>query len=349
MNDIRFPTLKDVAREAGYSANTVSRYINKKGYIGKEAEKKIQKAIGKLSYYPFISARIMKKVKSNTIALIISSIKNDFYIGVIRGAEEVLRESGYSVMIFDCRWKSEREKESLQLSISYRVDGIIICSSNVCSNKQLISSIIDKNKIPVVMIENHEKDINADFVLFNDEKGAYLLVEHLIKKHNKKRIGIILPSSPVINIESYGRYKGYKRALKDNGINLDKDLIFSGSISKENGYKITKEMVKREDIDAIFTSNTIFGTGAIKAMNEAGVHYPDGIAFVTFDDYDINTVFHPYITSLKRIDREFGEVSARTLIKRIEDNIESNSKSNKIIKIDTELEIRESCGCLLNK
>jgi len=349
MNDKRFPTLKDVAREAGYSANTVSRYINKKGYIGKEAEKKIQKAIDKFSYYPFISARIMKKVKSNTIALIISSIKNDFYIGVIRGAEEVLRKSGYSVMIFDCRWKSEREKESLQLSISYRVDGIIICSSNVGINKKLILSIIDRNKIPVVMIENHEKDINADFVLFNDEKGAYLLTEHLIKKHNKKRIGIILPLSPVINIESYGRYKGYRRALKDNGINIDKDLIFSGSISKENGYRITKEMLKRKDIDAIFTSNTIFGTGAIKAMNESGVHYPDAIAFVTFDDYDINTVFHPYITSLKRIDKEFGEVSARTLIKRIEDNVESNKDSGKVIKIDTELEIRESCGCLLNK
>jgi LacI family transcriptional regulator len=335
----KYPTLVDVAREAGCSANTVSRYINGKKYISRELSANIQKAINKLNYHPSIGARITKRQDSRTVALIVSTIKNDFYIGVIRGVEEFFREKGYNILLFDCNWKLDREKDFIKLSLSYRVDGIIITTMMGPKDKQITSEIIGDFDIPLVSLNYLSKRNDWYHVVYEDEKGAYLLTEHLIKVHNKKRIGLIYPEGD--NVESIDRFNGYKKALKKNNISFNSNIVFGIGLNQEVGSSLIRKMLENE-VDAIFTTNTIFGTGAIKALNEMKVKYPEDIAFVTFDTYDINNVFHPFITSLKRVDKKFGETAANIIFKRI-----NNEKLENIKRIKASLAIRESCGCNL--
>jgi DNA-binding LacI/PurR family transcriptional regulator len=336
---MRFPTLNDVARESGYSANTVSRYINKKGYISKIAEEKIRLAIEKLNYFPSLNARAMKSLNSFTIALIVPSIKNDFYASIVRVAEDYLKEWGYVTMVFESRSDSERERKFLELCISFRVQGIILAGVGL-QNDDLISIMVEKNQIKMVMIEIEHKKIRCDHILMSDKEGSYLLTEHLIKVHNKRRIGFII--SDLGNNVTIGRYIGYKNALQGNNIDFNEEFLSFGPVSKLNGYNLTKQLIAKK-VDAIYTSNTIFGTGCIKALNEMHIRYPEDLAFVSFDDYDINTIFHPYVTSLKRVDKKIGEFSAKLLMDRINDK----SKELKKVIIPMELEIRESCGCKL--
>lgn len=334
-----FPTLKDVAEESGYSANTVSRYINKKGYISKVAAEKIRIAIEKLDYFPSINARAMKSLNTCTIALIVPSIKNDFYAAIVRVAEDYLKEWGYVTMVFESRSDSEKERRFLELCISFRVQGIILAGIGL-QNDDLISTMIEKNQMKMVMIEIEHKKLKCDHVVMSDKEGSYLLTEHLIKVHNKKRIGFII--SDLENNVTMGRYLGYKKALQDNNIDFNEEFLSYGLVSKLNGYNLTKHLIAKK-VDAIYTSNTIFGIGCMKALNEMHIIYPEDLAFVSFDDYDINTIFHPYVTSLKRVDRKIGELSANLLL----DRINNKSKELKKVKIPVELEIRESCGCNL--
>ena len=335
-----FSTLNEVAKIAGCSANTVSRYINKKGYIRSETAEKIQKAIDSLNYYPSLSARSMKKFSSNTISIIVPSIKNDFYVEIIRETENKLKEHGFYLMIFETKFDPDREKYLIGLSISFRVAGIIMISIYDSSDK-LLNSIIKINKIPIVFLEVIHKNINSDYIYMQNEYGSFLLIDHLIKVHDKKNIGILL--SPLENNVSIQRYKGYIKALKENGIKYNENIVKFCSVNKLNGYKYAIDLLKKGEIDALYTANTIFGIGAIKAFDELNIKYPDEISFLTFDEYDINTLIHPYLTSLNRVDKKFGTLAADLIIDRLSKKI----KNFKKIEIGLELNIRESCGCKL--
>ncbi len=336
---MRFHTLNDVARESGYSANTISRYINNKGYISKVAAEKIKTAIEKLDYFPSINASAMKSLNTRTVALIVPSIKNDFYATIIRVAEDYLKECGYVVMVFESRSDSEKERRFLELCISFRVQGVILAGAGL-KNDDLISTMIEKNQMKMVMVEIEHKKIKCDHVVIDNKIGSYLLTEHLIKVHNKKRIGFMI--SYLEDNVNMGRFLGYKKALQDNNIGYNEELLVQGLVSNSNGFNLTKKLVDKK-VDAIYTSNTIFGIGCMKALNEMRIRYPEDLSFVSFDDYDINTIFHPYVTSLKKVDRKFGEISSELLIDRINDKNKGFTK----VKIPVELEVRESCGCKL--
>ena len=136
------------------------------------------------------------------------------------------------------------------------------------------------------------------------------------------------------------RVEGLKEAFRNNGLRVNEDIIIFTDTNRKSGYDATKKLLKK-DIDALFTSNTVLGAGAVGALQDMKVCYPEDISFVTYDDYDINTMFHPHLTSLKRVDADFGKSAAEAILSIIN----GKRNKNKIIKIKTALEIRESCGC----
>ena len=339
----RFSTLKDVAKEAGVAPITVSRVFNDSGYVNKKTREKVIKAIEKLHYQPSVSARKLKTLKSNIISIIVPDIKNDFYANIIESAEDVIRENGLDIMIFNSRFSTKLEMKFLELSVSDRVDGIILDSMG--GTEKVINNILVKNRIPIVILESYFKSVDTDFILHKNFEGTYLLTEHLIKKHHHKNIGYI--SLNLTSQVTIDRLKGYRQALTDNKIELDENLVLYGKATVESGYNLTKSLILKErTLSALVCSNTIFGTGAIKAFKDLKVRVPADIAFVTFDEYDINSILTPSLTSLERVDRIFGENAANLLLKRIK---EKKAAEKRVIEIPSRLLVRESCGCLLGR
>jgi len=341
----KFSTLKDVAKEAGVAPMTVSRVVNDSGYVNEKTREEVLKAIEKLNYRPSVSARKLKALKSNIISIIIPDIKNDFYANIIESSEDVIRKNGMDIMIFNSKFSSELEKKFLELSVSDRVDGIILASTG--GTEKEINNILVKNGIPIVILESYFKNVNTDYILHKYFEGTYLLTEHLIKTHSHKKIGYITLNVDLINEVTVEGLKGYKQALTDNKIEFDENLVMHGKPTVENGYNLTKSLIlKEKTLQALICANTIFGTGAVKAFRDLKVRFPDDIAFVTFDEYDINSIITPSLTTLERVDRIFGENAANLLIKRIK---EKKAAEKRVIEIPARLLIRESCGCLLQK
>lgn len=337
----RFSTLKDVAKEAGVSFITVSRVVNNSGYVRKETREKILKVIRKLNYQPLASARKLKSLKSNVISIIVSDIKSNFFANIIESAEDIITKNNMDIMIFNSKFSCELEEKFLNLSVANRAEGIILTKFG--RSRKTINNILTKNKIPMVILESYLEDVNADFVIHQNFRGSYILTEHLIKEHNHKKIGAI--SVQIEDKSDVDRLNGYKQALIDNNIKFDENLVLYGKATPENGYNLTKSLISQnKGMEALVCLSTVFAIGAIKALRDLKIEVPRDLALVAFDEYDINTVVNPTLTSLKRVDRQFGEKAANLLLKRIK---EKKVSKKSVIEIPAELSIGESCGCLV--
>lgn len=336
---MRFVTLADVARKVGVSMQTVSRAINRRGYVKEETARRIFEAIESLNYQPAQMGKSLRYLRSDLISMIIPDIANNFYANVVKSAERMLRANGKEIMVFTTNYDSSLEEKFLQISLSRRVEGIII--STIDGSRALLEKIARINGVPVVIIENYFEDLPADYVLHEERQGAYLLAEHLIKVHGHREIGYISTSLVAHNPKE--RLEGFKQALAEYGVPFDQKLLRFGGFEIEDGYRMTKELFSGpRRPTALFSETTIFMTGVLIALKELGLRIPEDVAVVTFDDYDFNEVMNPALTTLRRIDRTYGEKAANLILHRLRG---AGVAGNQVVQIPTSLVVRESCGC----
>lgn len=347
----RFPTLADVAREAGVAPITVSRVVNNSASVERKTREKVLQAISKLHYQPSENARKLKAfkayAKTDVISIIVPDITNTFYANIVNSVEEIMRKNGFDIMIFNSRFSADLEIKFLELSVANRVDGIILDSMGGKRAKSVINNILVHNRIPIVILESYFDDIDAKFILHQNYKGMYLLTQHLIKEHSHDRIGYL--SFNIANKVVKDRLEGYKQALIDSGSYFDADLVKYGSkVTIEEGYTLTKSLISmKKPPSAIVCSNTVYGIGAFKYLKDLKIKIPKDIALVTFDEYDINSLLKPSLTSLTRVDMTFGEYGGTLLLHKIVESEEVGGEG--VIEVPAQLVIRESCGCIFEE
>src|SRR5881392_3142933 len=120
-------TIADVARTAGVSKATVSRFLNHRDtLLTPEIALRVEAAIAALGYTPSPMAQALKRGRSRLIGLVVADIANPFSVAVLRGAEKACQEAGYLVMLFNLGNASEREREGIEALASYQVEGFIL-------------------------------------------------------------------------------------------------------------------------------------------------------------------------------------------------------------------------------
>lgn len=331
--------LKDVAKRAGVSISTASRVLNNEKFVSPEVRKRVNNAANELKYEPMWTARSLRLRKTNIIAVIIPNIADYFYSSIVLGIERFFRQNKKDVILFNTSNDEKSEERSIRVAISKRVEGIILAT--IFKNKGIINSIIENTDIPFVLVDNKLEIKNIDYVLADDIKGSYKLVEHLIKVHGFKRIGILNASL----IESSDRSKliGYKKALTKNNIDIDENYIKIINYPKKgSAYIAAEELLNMEyKPEAIYCINLNILIGCLKYLNDKNLKVPDDVAIISFDDSYFLSAINPSITSLKRIDVVMGNKAAEILLERINNK---NSNYKKIILPST-LIVRKSCGC----
>jgi DNA-binding LacI/PurR family transcriptional regulator len=242
-------------------------------------------------------------------------------------------------MIFNSKRSSELEEKYLHLSISNRVDGIL--SFSLGQSKKTINTIIKKNRIPVIVLDEYYEGLNADFINHDVFKGSYILIDHLVKVHNHKKIACIDAKFHESWIGSL-RFEGYKQALKDNNIEFDEKLIITCETPEES-YSLVKSLFEQnKELKALYSTSTYIGIGAILALKDLGLKLGEDVAFVTFDELDMNKYCTPSLTSVKEVVNEFSKFAADIIMERINNTIIKDTQN---IIIPAEIVIRESCGC----
>lgn len=328
-------TVKDIARETGISLTTISKFMNG-GNVLEENRVLIEKAIIDLDYKVNRFARGLKTNKSMIIGIVIPGIKSIFSTTIISEAEDRLRKAGYGVIVCDSRGDQKREREILEFLSGLRVDGILIVPIYQCSNHfDLISNI----EMPIVVMDAKIKGMNLDNVISDNSGGAYNAVSHLIK-HGHKKIGILYGMEEIYT--SKERLKGYKDALKDNGIEVNKDYIICTDYNMSGGYEGMKKIITDKlDITALFTANYYLTLGAYMAINENQIKIPEALSIVGFDKFDLSNVIRPELTTISQSVEEIALRAATILLSRLSG--EKRTKENtEIVVVPTSLNLGAS-------
>jgi DNA-binding LacI/PurR family transcriptional regulator len=324
---------RDVAKIAGVSSATISRYINNKGFISEGLKDRIAKAIEELCYRPNLVARSLKMRSSKTIGLIFPDVENTFFIGLIKKAEETAFDEGYNIIL--CNTGNDPEKEKLYLDVlkGKLIDGYIIITS--FKDKNYLEKALESEK---VVFLDRSIGINDETVIKLDNiKGAKLAVEYLTSLgHNK--IGFVDVTTSIS--PGYERYEGYKLGLKQANIKLNKNFVKFSGFTIENGYKATLELFSQNDKPtALIPISNRLTIGTIKALKELNLKIPDDISIVAFDDLKTAELLSSPLTVISQPTYKFGEVGIKTLIKKIN----GKELKGKTIYFEPKLIIRESC------
>lgn len=328
-------TLKDIAREAGVSATTVSRALNNKQDINSVTKEKILKIAKELGYTPNAVARGLKIQQTRTIGVAIADISDPFFAPIVKGIEKTARENGYHLILCDTDEDYETEKEALQTLIEKRVDGLLVTPSQ--TNYEDIVQL-KRQHIPFVLLGRHFNFqlLEADYVATDDIEGAFSAATYLIRKGHRR---ILFINGPDYVSSAKERLAGYKRALLEAGVEIDESLIRAGGLKMEDGYRIMREVLRDPlQFTAVLAYSDFVALGVIKALNEAHLRIPQDVAVIGYDDIDVAAFLEVPLTTVKIPKHELGAEGFKLLKKRME---EKGSFPQRVI-LPTELIIRKS-------
>lgn len=305
-------SIKDVAREAGVSIATVSRVLNDIDVVNDETKKKVKDAIQKLSYRPNIVARSLKTQRTRTVGIIIPDISSQIYPEVVRGAEDVANIYNYNIMLCNTDLDPDKEMEYLHVLKEKMVDGVLYMSNSLEPN---IIEVLNELQIPTVLVETRDMDNVFPSVTIDNDQAAYDAVTYLIKKGDKK-IAYIGSHEDALNASAM-RFKGYKRALAENGMELNEKIVSFGGLKAQDGYEAVNGMFGDNEFDAVFCASDEIAMGVINALREKNIEVPKNVDVVGFDNIYSSSIFYPKLTTVAQPTYDMGSVGMRMLIKII--------------------------------
>jgi LacI family transcriptional regulator len=337
-------TLKQIARELDVSISTVSKSLRNSLEIGEETRLKVQAFAKFYHYKPNNIALSLKNRKTKTIGIIIPEIVHHFFSTVINGIEQIANENGYSVIICLSDDSFDKEVLNMEMLANGSIDGFIMSLSKETQQKgdfHHISEVINQG-MPVVMFDRVTNDILCDKVIIDDELAAYEAVQNLIDK-GRTKIALIT----TVDYVSVGKLRtdGYTKALRENGLPFDENLIIKIENVDNCEIKISK-LLEDKAIDAVFAVNELFAVTIIKIANKMGLKVPGDLAVIAFTDGIISKYSTPTITTVTQNGIEMGNTAAKILIDRLEaeeeELEEEQEETYKTIVIETHLIERES-------
>lgn len=301
-----------IAKLAGVSTATVSKILNGKDQAISEAtRKKVLEIVEREGYIPNAIAKSLKINNTKTIGLIIPDVMNLFFSELARGVEDSADKVGYSVILCNTDNSEAKENKYLHVLQGKRVDGIIMAA---VANKSDIS--LKNCEPPLVLLD---RDIETDQLVgrirIDNEKGIYDAVSFLLKK-GCRNIGFI--SSELINPLTQARLQGYIKALNDNILSYNEDIVFLQDFSIDTGYVGTLNLIQNSKIDGICCGNDLIAIGAIRALKEKNIDIPEDVKVIGFDDISISSYIDPPLTTIKQPIYDMGHEAVDLLIDIIE-------------------------------
>ena len=331
------PTIRDVAKHAGVSPITVSRVINNNDYVSTKTRERVEAVIEELGYVPNMLGPSLRSKQTMTLALVMTDITNPFWTTVARGVEDVAQANGYSTILCNTDESEEKQKHYLDMLLRRRIDGILLVPASSDDPKPV--QLIQKQNIPVVLLDRHVPDIQVDIVSADSTSGAYQLTQHL-QSLGHRRIALLTGRKTVST--AVERANGYLKALAETGIPNSEAQIYWGNFTVESGYDMTKKVIATAPHPtALIAANNFIALGALRALHKVGWKVPDDMALVTFDDTPMTFPVGSFLTVLSQPAREMGQKAAQLLIDRLSETIDAEYRH---LILPTEIIIRSSSG-----
>lgn len=313
----------EIAKLAGVSKSTVSRYLND-GYVSEDASTKIKEVIEKTGFVPKRQAQIMRTQKTNLIGVIVPKISTETAARVVEGVTKELSKYGYEVLIGNCELSIEKEMDYLKVFRSYQVDGIIFMATEITPKHY---ELMDQLNVPIVVLAQRVE--NYPCIIHDDYHASRDAVRFLLEKGHES-IGFIGVGEYDVAVGGE-RKRGYKDELMAQGIAIDENLIQIGDFSQQSGYRLAKELMglKRRPT-AIFAVTDHLAIGCMEYLKEAGYKIPEDISVMGLGDTQIAGLVTPKLTTIHYYFQTLGVRGAKLLVDYIQQGKSStkNCESN---------------------
>ncbi len=331
----KFPSIDDVAREADVSIATVSRVINNFGSVKERNKLRVMDAIDKLNFKPNISASRLASNKVNSVGLVMpvydDMFGSFFFTELMKGIRDVVFPARRDlILLYNI---NEPEDDFYRRILNKTYIGGLILELGALE----VNPVLWKSDIPYVVVNATYTEQRINYISVSNRAGAYDAVKYLIGLGHRK----IATIHGALNIQSGNeRLEGYKQALSDAGIPVQREFIMDGNFYRKTAYeKMSQLLESREAPTAVFVASDEMALGAIKAIKDKGLDVPGNISLIGFDDNPMCSELSPKLTTVRQPITEMGRLAAETVIKLIDKEEKPGFKKT----LPTELIVRDSC------
>jgi LacI family transcriptional regulator len=327
-------TMREVAREANVSVATVSHVINGTRFVDPTTTERVRRAITALRYRPNMLARSLRRRETRTIGLLVPDNANPFFADMARVIEDAGFAEGYSVILCNSDRSELKEEAYIDVLLAKQVDGLIVISST--DRTSLLRRVIDA-QVPVVVVDRDPAPPEASQVLVANDAGGYAAGRYLVELGHR-RIGCI--GGPSDTNPSWGRVRGFARALEEAGVRLAPEALVPGDFRYAGGEAAMRALLERDlGLSAVFAANDLMAIGAMGVLRAAGLRVPDDLSLVGFDNIHLASLVTPALTTVEQPTTEVGKGAVRLLL----DQIAKPDGAPGRIDVATRLVVRQSC------
>jgi DNA-binding LacI/PurR family transcriptional regulator len=333
-------TIKDVAKAAGVSTQTVSRVINFRPDVSPETKKRVQKIIEDLGYSPNVIARSLVRGRSNTLGVVGFGLGYFGPTSILKGIEQRTYDLGFSLLLSLLDDFDPSHIDSIVRNLLDRqVEGIIWA---VPGNDRLVGRLSNRFKeisIPIVFL-NKSKRAGDLVIALDNQHGARLATEHLLSQ-GYRCVGII--TGPSDWWEAQQREVGWRQVMLGAGFSeLDKVKVIGDWSAQSGDVGLHELLAKSPQVDAVFASNDQMALGALQAARRLGIKIPQELGIVGFDDIPEAAYFYPSLTTIRQDAEELGSQAVDQMCNSIRARQQGEDYKSDVVWVRPQLIVRNS-------
>lgn len=312
-------TIKDIAKESGYSVSTVSRVLNNRRDVSPEAKKRIEEIVAQHHFVPNNNAKHLKQATSKTIAVLVKGTSNMLFTSIVEEIQKKIEKTRYTVNITYIDEDDNEVEEAVIVCRERKPMGMLFLGGNPVSFQESFHKI----NVPCVLVTNRGSGLafdNLSSIATDDKKAAECAIDFLIEQGHT-RIGI-LGGDCNLSHTSNQRYLGCLNSFTKHNVTFDENVYYEKArFSYENAYYAMQRLYERaDDITAVFAMSDVTAIGAIRALIDMGVSVPEDISVMGFDGITLAKYYNPKLTTIQQQYETLASRSVEILLNNIELN-----------------------------
>lgn len=312
-------TIKDIAKESGYSVSTVSRVLNNRRDVSPEAKKRIEEIVAQHHFVPNNNAKHLKQTTSKTIAVLVKGTSNMLFSSIVEEVQKKIEKTRYTASITYIDEDDNEVEEAIIICRERKPMGMLFLGGNPKSFEESFGAV----NVPCVLVTNQGNALkfdNLSSVATDDQKAAECAIDYLIAQGHTK-IGI-LGGDFELSHTSKQRYTGCIQSFANHKMNFDETVYYEKArFSYDNAYRAMQRLYKNaEDITAVFAMSDVTAIGAIRALIDMGVRVPEDVSVMGFDGIALAKYYNPKLTTIQQQYSTLASRSVEILLNYIELN-----------------------------
>jgi LacI family transcriptional regulator len=304
--------LADVARAAGVHPGTASRALNPatRDQVSSATSKRVARAAERLGYVPNTFARGLRTARSYIIGMVVPDVTNPLFPPMVRGAEQVLSQAGYTLVLTDTDNDAATERRQIELLRARGTDGFIVATA------RWLDPLLDELAaagIPAVLLNRNTSNSRLPYVGADERTGIRLAVDHLVALGHRRISYLAGPQDTSTGRE---RAAAFRQAVEGHGLTTGRGQVrVCAAFTEAAGAAAAKRLLASgPDFTAVLAGNDLIAFGVLAVLADAGIRCPEHVSVIGFNDLPLVDKLTPPLTTVRLPSREMGALAARTLL-----------------------------------